>query len=297
MRKISLLFLILLIAFPPLIGQDKLPMVARNEIPLDATLHLRSMHLSPDTIDIHSGIFPSFIIDSMNIIIDENKMLEPILDRLRNIKEKTSDDKIRIVHIGDSHVRGKMFPNKVRDRLQMEFGESVEYESFGINGATSFTFTNPRWIKKVKQLNPDFLILSFGTNESHNKRYQKVVHLQQLDELIQLLKKEYGPLPILFTTPPGSYTNYRTRNRRRVYNKNTKTIEVTNAIKEYAQNHGYPLWDLFSTVGGEKGACKNWMSANLMRPDHVHFYQEGYELQGELLYQALMKQYNQYVIR
>ena len=297
MRKINPLVLIFLCGFLPLIGQDRLPMVAKNENPLNATLHLRSMHLLADTIGINTGVLPSFIIDSTNIIRDENKMLDPILDQFRKIKEKTSKEVIRIVHIGDSHIRGKIFPNWVRDRLQEEFEGYVEYESFGINGATCFTFTNPRWIKKVKQLNPDFLILSFGTNESHNKRYQKVVHLQQLDELIQLLKKENPSLPLLFTTPPGSYTNYRGRNRRRVYNRNTKTIEVVNAIKEYAQNNGYPIWDLFSAVGGENGACKNWMSAKLMRPDHVHFVQNGYELQGELLYQALMKQYNQYVIR
>lgn len=297
MRKISLLLFLFLSGILPLIGQDQLPMVAKNEMPLNATRHLRSIHLLADTIGFNPSVFPSFIVDSMNVIVDKQKMLEPIFDQLRKIKEKRSQERIRIVHIGDSHIRGKMFPNWVRDKLQVEFGGDVEYESFGINGATCFTFTNPRWIKKVKQLNPDFLILSFGTNESHNRRYQKIVHLEQLDELIQLLKKENASLPVLFTTPPGSYTSYRARNRRRVYNRNARTVEVANAIKEYAQNNGYPVWDLFSAAGGENGACENWLSAKLMRPDRVHFFQEGYELQGELLFQALMKQYNQYVIR
>ena len=32
-----------------------------------------------------------------------------------------------------------------------------------------------------------------------------------------------------------------------------------------------------------------------MRPDHVHYMPDGYVLQGELLYQALIKAYNDYV--
>ncbi|NLZ73945.1 MAG: hypothetical protein GX905_09085, partial [Bacteroidales bacterium] len=86
MRKINPLFLIFLCSFLPLIGQDRLPMVAKNENPLNATLHLRSMHLLADTIGINTGVLPSFIIDSTNIIRDENKILDPILDQFRKIK-------------------------------------------------------------------------------------------------------------------------------------------------------------------------------------------------------------------
>ena len=35
--------------------------------------------------------------------------------------------------------------------------------------------------------------------------------------------------------------------------------------------------------------------AGLMRPDHVHYLPDGYRLQGELFYQALLKAYNDYV--
>lgn len=31
-----------------------------------------------------------------------------------------------------------------------------------------------------------------------------------------------------------------------------------------------------------------------MRPDHVHYLPEGYVLQGEMFYQALLKAYNDY---
>ncbi|KAA5434629.1 lipase, partial [Bacteroides cellulosilyticus] len=55
------------------------------------------------------------------------------------------------------------------------------------------------------------------------------------------------------------------------------------------------VWDMYEAVGGRQRACLNWQAAKLMRPDHVHYLPEGYVLQGELFYQALLKAYNDYV--
>ena len=52
---------------------------------------------------------------------------------------------------------------------------------------------------------------------------------------------------------------------------------------------------MYNVVGGNRHACKNWQEAGLMRPDHVHYMPEGYILQGNLLYEALIKAYNDYV--
>ena len=52
---------------------------------------------------------------------------------------------------------------------------------------------------------------------------------------------------------------------------------------------------MYNILGGTRRACLNWQEAGLMRPDHVHYMPDGYVLQGELLYQALIKAYNDYV--
>jgi hypothetical protein len=52
---------------------------------------------------------------------------------------------------------------------------------------------------------------------------------------------------------------------------------------------------MYNVVGGSLRACKNWQEARLMRPDHVHYLPEGYILQGNLLYEAIIKAYNDYV--
>jgi hypothetical protein len=52
---------------------------------------------------------------------------------------------------------------------------------------------------------------------------------------------------------------------------------------------------MYDVVGGKRRACTNWTEAKLMRPDHVHYLPEGYILQGNLLYQAIIQAYNDYV--
>lgn len=299
MRKSSVLFFLILFLydFYSIYAQDALPTIAYNQEPLQETETLKLWHLSADTIALNTFASFPFIDNELNVITGDEGQLKIIFDQLKSIKEGKSEQIISIVHIGDSHIRGRVFPNTVKEKLQVVFGDKVEYKSFGINGATCFTFTNERWLRQVKEMNPDFLILSFGTNESHNRRYQSIVHEQQLDELIHLLRRENKDLPILLTTPPGSYTSYRGRNRRRVYSVNSMTSNVVKTLKKYAQDKKIPIWDLFALAGGQDKACVNWYSAQLMRPDHVHFLEQGYQLQGELLYEALIKQYNEYVIR
>ena len=41
--------------------------------------------------------------------------------------------------------------------------------------------------------------------------------------------------------------------------------------------------------------AKSWTRNHLLRADGIHFTPEGYRLQGNLLHQALIKAYNEYV--
>ena len=116
-----------------------------------------------------------------------------------------------------------------------------------------------------------------------------------MEELLGLLRDSLPNVPILLTTPPGSYESFRQRRRRRTYAVNPRTVTAVNTIHDFARRHKLVVWDMYNIVGGSLRACKNWMDAGLMRPDHVHYLPEGYTLQGELLYEAIIKAYNEYV--
>lgn len=276
-------------------AQDPLPQIAASEHPLRKMKPLREM-MNREALKVPVQVmFPAaFRGTGHNEIADSLALLSPFLERLRQVHLGLSEDTVRIVHIGDSHVRGHIYPQTAGARLAETFG-AVSYVDMGVNGATSLTFTHPTRIADIAALRPELLIVSFGTNESHNRRYNAHVHYHQMGELMELLRRALPDVPLLLTTPPGSYDSFRKKRRKRTYAVNPRTAIAAETIRRYAGNHQMPVWDMYEVVGGRRRACLNWTEANLMRPDHVHYLPEGYVLQGDLLFQAIIRAYNDYV--
>lgn len=276
-------------------AQDSLPQTAASEHPLRKMKPLQEL-MNREAVKVAVQVkFPDvFRGTGHNEIVDSLAVLTPFLERLRQVHTGLSEDTVRIVHIGDSHVRGHIYPQTAGTRLAETFG-AVSYVDMGVNGATSLTFTHPVRIADIAALRPELLIVSFGTNESHNRRYNANVHYRQMDELMQLLRRSLPDVPFLLTTPPGSYDSFRKKRRKRTYAINPRTAIAAETIRRYAGDHQVLLWDMYEVVGGRRRACLNWTEANMMHFDHVHYLPEGYVLQGDLLFQAIIRAYNDYV--
>ena len=277
-----------------LAAQDRIPACPPPEKKQKTIKPLREMNWANDTISVQFSFPAAFRGMGRNEIVDSIALLTPVFERLRQVRAGLSEDTVRIVHIGDSHVRGHIYPQTTGARLIETFG-AVSYIDKGVNGATCLTFTHPDRIAEIAALKPELLILSFGTNESHNRRYNVNVHYNQMDELVKLLQDSLPNVSILLTTPPGSYESFRQRRRKRTYAINPRTVTAAETIRRYAKDHRLLVWDMYDVVGGKRRACTNWTEAKLMRPDHVHYLPEGYILQGNLLYQAIIQAYNDYV--
>ena len=287
--------LVLIAAIRPLHAQDILPgSLSCHASGADCdTLCLYSQRT--DTVSVPLITFPAaFRQMKENVLTDSLGILNPFWEKLRLSRLGASADTLRIVHVGDSHIRGHIFPRTIGALMQDTFG-AVSYTDVGINGAFCTTFTRPDRIADIAALHPDLLILSFGTNESHNRRYNTMLHYRQMDDLVRMLREKLPNVPMLMTTPPGSYESFRQRRRRRTYKINPRTAVAVQTIRWYADENGLAVWDMYEILGGTHRACLNWQEAGLMRPDHVHYLPEGYVLQGELFYQALLKAYNDYV--
>lgn len=293
-RNRLLLLLLACCSFGQLLAQDRLPDHPVPTIVNRSSKPIYDRRVFTDTLTVHVVLPAAFTGVKHNVITDSLGVLSPVLERLRLVRADLSEDTVRVVHIGDSHIRGHIYPQTTGARLKETFG-GISYTDMGVNGATCLTFTHLERIAAIAALKPELLILSFGTNESHNRRYNANAHYQQMDELITLLRDSLPTVPILLTTPPGSYESFRKRRRRRTYSINPRTATVADKICQYAANHQLAVWDLYNVAGGKERACQNWQEAGLMRPDHVHYMPEGYILQGELLYEAIIKAYNNYV--
>lgn len=243
-----------------------------------------------------------------NQIIDPDASLDKVWEKISKMESP-----MRIVHIGDSHVRGHVFPYVVRKNLEHDFGDEavldmevsyrtsglahetgragIVYHIIGVNGATCATFSTDERIRMIIDLNPDLVIVSFGTNEAHGRRYSTSEHLWQMQSLIDRLRNKCPDLTFLITTPPGAYV--RSGRRGRVINPRTASVVKTE--QEFAETNHLALWDMYHIVGGEDRACRNWLSADMYQRDRIHFTVAGYTLQGLLLHEALIKAYNTYV--
>ena len=221
-----------------------------------------------------------------NVIIDDRCCLDAFYEKLYQSKFNSSREPINIVHIGDSHVAGQVFPKQIGDYLEKNF-QSVKFTTLGKNGATCTSYINSGLLPKVYEQKPDLIILSFGTNEGYSSTYTGEKHYNQIHQLMSTLKEEVPNALFLLTTPPGCYlTNGKI---------NPNNSEVSRTIVKYADENNMAAYNLYEVLGGENHACQNMKSAKYFRLDGVHFTWDAYKLQGIMLYNAIINGFLDYV--
>lgn len=168
--------------------------------------------------------------------------------------------------------------------LIFENGDSgILYHTVGINGAEFRHYAKQsNFVQQTQWVKPDLIIFSMGTNEAFNPSFKKEEFLLQIDSLVQSIRKVNPESSILFTTPGDAM--------RRVKYKNPRNKIAGIALMNYAVEKNYAYWNLFEIMGGY-GSIQKWYAKKLTAKDKLHLNKRGYELQGELLAQALMKAY------
>ena len=182
-------------------------------------------------------------------------------------------------------------PNQIQATI---FGISLEngkngviYHAIGVNGAKYRHYNDAKYFaEQTAPLYPDLFILSLGTNEALDYPYIDPQLSNHIDKLIESLKANNPGVKFLLTVPPDSY--------RKKTRRNPGIERVRDVIIGYANQHQLAYWDLYGAAGG-KHSADVYRKNKLLQPDGVHFTRDGYELQGNLLYDALMKGYNTYV--
>lgn len=300
-------FLTVLVAMPGY-AQDVLPECPKPDKHSSPVYPSHEMKQLMQFVSVDSPMPAVFRNTTENELTDPAGSLHPFWEKLGAL-----DRPLRIVHIGDSHVRGHVFPYVMRCCLEDDFGSKavenipvtyqtsgiaretgsngVVYHILGVNGATCQSFSTPEHIRQIADLHPDLVILSFGTNEAHGRRYNASEHTAAMNYLIEELKASCPDVAFLMTTPPGAYV--RNGRRGKIINPRTPLV-VENELK-FAREHGIAIWDMYDIVGGKQRACLNWNAANMYQRDKIHFTHEGYTLQGLLLHEAFIKAYNHYV--
>ena len=162
----------------------------------------------------------------------------------------------------------------------------VLYHSVGINGAHFSDYNkSPLFFNQLKIIQPDLVIISLGTNEGANLKISEEEMVATIETMVQGIRTSNPKTCIIIATPADDYF-------RKKY-KNPYLETVQRSLVKSAVQQNVACWDMYSITGGY-GSCTEWRRAGMLQRDGVHFNKQGYALQGELLYKALIDSYLKY---
>ncbi|MCB9278651.1 MAG: LysM peptidoglycan-binding domain-containing protein [Lewinellaceae bacterium] len=156
----------------------------------------------------------------------------------------------------------------------------ILYNAIGVNGATFAHYNSAAYFwDQLPVLEPDLIIVSLGTNESAGKPADSLSVRTEVNLFLANLQRVAPGAPVLITTNPDILKRKRYTNP---YGQIVRDILV-----QTAEQRNLAAWDLYSLMGG-LGSMKSWRQAGLSAGDYIHFAQSGYELQADLLFEALI---------
>lgn len=177
----------------------------------------------------------------------------------------------------------------------LENGASgISVHGVGVNGASVPSYLRCDDFERDLQLiRPDLIIFGIGINDAAEKDFEKRTFMKNYDDLIQIIQRVNPDCALLFLTNNDSYKRVRVKKKRRYeVNPNGKIVE--DAFMEMGRQYNAAVWDQFDIMGGLR-SMSDWEKAGLAQKDKVHFTNAGYQLLGDLLYNALITSYLEHV--
>jgi lysophospholipase L1-like esterase len=172
--------------------------------------------------------------------------------------------------------------------MNLENGrKGILYHAIGVNGARYSHYNAAAlFARQTVALMPDIFIISLGTNEAIYYPNIDKKFLEEVDKFVTTLRLNNPQAKFILTTPPDAF--------RKKAKHNPGVALIRELIIQYAVDNGLAFYDLYKAMGGNHSADE-WRKSGLLRSDGIHFTKAGYEYQGDLLFNAIMKSYNQYV--
>lgn len=161
------------------------------------------------------------------------------------------------------------------------------YSSVGVNGASTWSYLKcALFSKHLSIIPPDVVFLGIGINDAHDPNFSEKNYFANYEKIMTQMRSVNPNVFFVFITNNDSYG----------YNKklNTNAPIVQKVMFDLAKKYDGAVWDLFSIMGGLKSSTA-WRDANLMAKDRIHFSAEGYNLLGDLLFNALMEAFEDYI--
>ena len=162
----------------------------------------------------------------------------------------------------------------------------ITYHSMGVNGASLQSWLRCEKLEEqMAFIKPDLAIMAVGVNDANVEygKFSKETFKARYNQLLSKIYAVNSNCAVIFITNNDCVV----RVGRRSYGLNKNTALVQQAMHELAEQHNGAVWDLYEIMGGF-GSISVWNEIGLANKDRVHFLVPGYNLLGDMLYNAII---------
>lgn len=165
----------------------------------------------------------------------------------------------------------------------------VTFHSLGANGASLSDYLRcPYYEQDLKLLRPDMVIFGIGINDAFAQDFDTLSFADKYRQLIQKVKNVNPECAFVFITNNDAFKRVSRRKYIDVYNN----VLVQHVFYRLAAETKGAVWDQFAIMGGER-SMNLWRTDGYAQNDRVHFTVKGYQLLGNLFFNAFVDAYNE----
>ncbi len=166
----------------------------------------------------------------------------------------------------------------------------ITYHSIGVNGAATTSYLRCALFEQhLKEIKPDLMILGIGINDAAGSAFDPLFFERNYTRIVDMIYAANPNCAIIFITNNDSYKYYKRR-----YSVNKNGSIVRNCMYNLAKKHNQSVWDLYEIMGGET-SMSVWEKNGMAKKDKIHFTPQGYRLLGNLMFNALLKSYENHI--
>jgi lysophospholipase L1-like esterase len=184
--------------------------------------------------------------------------------------------KINLVDSGDVFTLTGLFLDNDRP--------GITYHSLGVNGASVPSFLKCEYFEQdMRIIDPDLVIFGLGINDASGDNFDTLEFVNNYLTLLGRFKEVNPNCAFIFITNNDSYK----RIAKGKYAVNKCGSIVREQFYKLANMTKSGVWDQFHIMGGLK-SMDQWCHDKYAKVDRVHFTNKGYELLGDLFFNAFL---------
>lgn len=179
--------------------------------------------------------------------------------------------------------------------VSMDNSWGVALDNIPLRGSSGLVFSNTDTSflgQMYKMMDVGMIILQFGGNVVPYMKSNSTAYERYFKRELSAIKKILPGIPVIVIGPSDM-----SMKEKDIYITYPNLEEVRNAMRKATLESGFVFWDMYQAMGG-KNSMPSWVMAEppLAVPDYVHFNVRGAKIIAEMFSNALLNEYNQWLL-